>query len=551
MASLDRSCCEAALRLVWTGYAVTGRGMAGIVEGIVDGTLEKLMLPTSLCFGSFSLHVTRGILSDGASEVVLRPKTVAVLAYLLQNKGQVVTRDALLDAVWPGLAVTDDSVTQCVSEIRRALGEAGPSLLRTLPRRGYLLSAAPGLAVEPALTPPDKPSLVVLPFQNMSGDPGQDYFVDGLIEDITTALSCIRSFFVISGSSAFTYRNRSVDVRQVGRELGVRYVVEGSVRSAGGRIRITGQLIDTNTGVQLWADRFDATADDVFALQDRVTEAVAGAIEPSLRQAEIARAQRKPPQDLGAYDWYLRGVAAMQTLPMDRMREAYDIFMKAIALDPHYAAAHARAAGCLRRLKVQAMVRHGAPEPEESLRLAARATELAPDDPEVLALAAVELAYGGRKPEAALVMLQRACALNPNGALVWSRTGIVQCYLGLIEEAKASHMRALRLNPRGPDRWPSLVSLSSAHLQVGDAAEAVAWAESAVNERPSFAVNLRALVAAQVAAGELQAARATMAVLLRQAPEHRLSRMREFSGTWLPAFMQQLTEAYRAAGMPE
>jgi TolB-like protein/DNA-binding winged helix-turn-helix (wHTH) protein len=285
-----------------------------------------------LSFEGFLLDRDRGCLRQrGGDALVLRPKSFDVLRYLLENAGRLVSRDELMQAVWPDVIVTDDSITQCVMEARRVLGAKGAQILQTIPRRGYLVeaevtrctaSAARGRADEPRIPDaglvdragtilpafPDLPSLAVLPFANLSGSPEQEYFADGMTEEVTAALSCIRWFFVIARNSAFTYKGRAVDVRQVGRELGVRYVLEGSVRKAGDRVRICAQLIETRSAHHVWADRFEGALNDIFDLQDRVTEAVAAVIEPNLRKAEIERSATKPTESLDAYDLYLRAL---------------------------------------------------------------------------------------------------------------------------------------------------------------------------------------------------------------------------------------------------
>ncbi|HVT50815.1 MAG TPA: winged helix-turn-helix domain-containing protein, partial [Dongiaceae bacterium] len=260
----------------------------------------------------------------GAEPVALGPQVFDLLLYLLQNRTRVVSKDDLLEAVWRGRIVSESTLTSHINAVRKAIGDTGGEqrLLRTVARKGYRFvgavtewhptgagaepaqSAAP---VEPALPIPDRPSIAVLPFLNLSGDPAQDYFVDGVVEDIISALSRMRWLFVIARNSSFTYKGRAVDVKQVGRELGVRYVLEGSVRKVDQRLRITGQLIDATTGAHLWSERFDSTIEDIFELQDQMTTCVVGALAPHLERAEIERARRKPTENLDAYDYYLRG----------------------------------------------------------------------------------------------------------------------------------------------------------------------------------------------------------------------------------------------------
>ena len=269
-------------------------------------------------FEGFVLDIPRSILlTEDGEAIPLRYKSFELLRLFVENAGQLLDRDAIIQAVWSGAIVNDDSVTQCVRDIRRTLGDEAQTMVKTVPRRGYVFAAKITTSRDEradhntanAAALPDKPSIAVLPFTNMSGDPEQEYFVDGMVEEIITALSRIRWLFVIARNSSFTYKGQAVDVKQVGRELGVRYVLEGSVRKAGQRVRITGQLIDADTGTHLWADRFDGSLEDVFELQDKVASSVAGVIEPALQAAETARSASRPTADLTAYDLYLRAYA--------------------------------------------------------------------------------------------------------------------------------------------------------------------------------------------------------------------------------------------------
>jgi TolB-like protein/DNA-binding winged helix-turn-helix (wHTH) protein len=301
-------------------------------------------------FGDYALDVDRRELSRGAELIPIGPQVFDLLAYLVANRERVVTKDDLFDSVWDGRIVSESTLTSHINSVRKAIGDSGDeqSLVRTVPRKGFRFvgevteverssgsrtsdsgSGDPGArqikeprrdggvtermdaAAPPMLALPDKPSIAVLPFQNMSGDSEQEYFADGVVEDIITALSRMRWLFVIARNSSFTYKGRAVEVKQVGRDLGVRYVLEGSVRKSLNRVRITGQLIDTSNGAHLWADRFDGTIEDIFDLQDQMAMRVVGAISPSLEQAEIERARSKPTESLGAYDYFLRGMASV------------------------------------------------------------------------------------------------------------------------------------------------------------------------------------------------------------------------------------------------
>ena len=283
-----------------------------------------------------------------------------------------------------------------------------------------------GAAEPPALALPDKPSIAVLPFQNMSGDPEQEYFADGMVEEIITALSRIRWLFVIARNSSFTYKGQAVDVKQVGRELGVRYVLEGSVRKGGNRVRITAQLIDAETGTHLWADRFDGSLEDVFELQDKIAVSVAGVIEPALQAAEMRRSAARPTTDLTAYDLYLRALAITFPITRERMFEALRLLEQAIAIDPHYGPAMAWAAICHMRLVIDGWSEAPETDRSKAIYLARQSLEGAEDDTEVLTHAALVLAHFDEDIGAMIGLIDRALRLNPSYARGWFYSGIIR-----------------------------------------------------------------------------------------------------------------------------
>jgi TolB-like protein/class 3 adenylate cyclase len=303
---------------------------------------------------------------------------------------------------------------------------------------------------KPVLALPDKPSLAVLPFQNLSGDPEQEYFADGMVEDITTAISRLPWLFVIARNSSFTYKGKTVDVKQVGRELGVHYVLEGSVRKAGNRVRITGQLIDTASGAHIWADRIDGTLDDIFELQDQVASSVVGAIEPRLRLSEIQRATRKPPESLDAYDLYLRAVAQFHKYTEEGMREAVILAKRALAIDPSYAPAAAMIGWCrlLQRLQGWGAVSDVAVA--EAVLLARGAIEGGRDDPDVLWMTAYTILFFAGENSTASGAIDRALSLNPNSALAWWARGWVLGLQNQIDPAIEALQQSMRLSPLDP-----------------------------------------------------------------------------------------------------
>ncbi len=368
-------------------------------------------------------------------------------------------------------------------------------------------------AAEPAALPlPEKPSIAVLPFQNMSGDPEQEYFVDGMVEEIITALSRIRWLFVIARNSTFTYKNRAVDVKQVGRELGVRYVLEGSVRKGGNRVRITGQLIDTLTGTHLWADRFDGSLEDVFDLQDRVALSVAGVIEPALRAAETRRVAVRPTVDLTAYDLYLRALPIFYTLTKEGILQALDLFEQAITRDPGYGTALAWAAMC----HLWRYLDGWGEEPEtarrEGINLARRALEVAGDDATVLANAALALAQFGEDIGAMTALVDRSLALDPSSARGWYVSGLLRLWAGQPDLAIEHIETSLRLSPR--ERLGAHLSvLGSAYLIKRQFATATAKLLVAIHERPTNPPPYRTLAACYAHMGRLDEARAIVARL--------------------------------------
>ncbi|MEH2526736.1 TolB-like protein [Bradyrhizobium sp. AZCC 2176] len=359
--------------------------------------------------------------------------------------------------------------------------------------------------------------MAVLPFQNMSGDPEQEYFADGMVDDIITALSHFKALFVIARNSSFTYKGRAVDVKQVGRELGVRYVLEGSVRKAANRVRITGQLVDTATGAHLWADRFDGGLGDVFDLQDRVTESVVGAIAPAVEKAEIERAKRKPTESLDAYALYLRGLARFYQFAGRQVNdEALRLFNSAIEIDPDFASAYARAAACYAYARGNGWISVTPSEIAEVTRLAQRAVELGKDDAMALAASGWALAFVVRDLEAGAGLIDRALVLNSNLAEAWFYGGWVKNYLGEPEPAIERFARAMRLSPLDPRASAARAGTAHAHFFLGRYDEAASWAAMALQDSPDYQPGLRIAAASNAMAGRPEQAHQAVA-RLRQA----------------------------------
>jgi adenylate cyclase len=369
-----------------------------------------------------------------------------------------------------------------------------------------------------ALPLPDKPSIAVLPFQNMSGDPEQEYFADGMVEEIITALSRIRWLFVIARNSSFTYKGQSVDVKRVGRELGVRYVLEGSVRKGGNRVRITAQLIEAETGTHLWADRFDGSMEDVFDLQDQVATSVAGAIEPALQAAEIRRSGHRPTADLTAYDLYLRALPHWASCEKDRLLLALDLLGQAFARDPHYGAAFGVAADCRVLLDTQLAPGEQEENRREGIELARRAIQTGVDDPHALANGAGDLAYFGEDIDTSINLIDRVLALNPSLALGWQWSGWIRYLAGQPDSAIEHFEISLRLSPRDPFGALTVIGIGMAHFLARRFEEAIARLLVGLEQVPSFAYAYPVLVACYAHAGRLVAARQALARLRAVAP---------------------------------
>jgi len=417
-----------------------------------------------------------------------------------------------------GICISEDAFRQVRGKVEAEFADIGEQSLKNIarPLRVYRTGPVPGpeppTAPATALPLPDKPSIAVLPFANMSSDPEQEYFVDGMVEEIIAALSRIRWLFVIARNSTFTYKGRPVDVKEVGRELGVRYVLEGSVRKAGRQVRITGQLIDALTGTHLWADRFDGSLEDIFELQDRVAVSVAGVIEPALQAAEMRRSAARPTPDLSAYDLYLRALAAFFPTTKDRAIEALGLLEQAIAIDRHYGPALAWAANCHMRL-----VRNGwAEEPETSRRkaidLARQALEVGENDPGILANAANVLAHFGEDIGAMIGLVDRALALNPSYARGWFVSGLLRVFAGQTDVAIEHVETSLRLSPRERMGQPLSV-IGMAHFFKHRFDETASNLLLALQDHPGFPGSYRTLAACYAHMGRLDEARATLARL--------------------------------------
>ena len=355
-------------------------------------------------FADCLLDVGRRELTRGSQPIAVGPQVFDLLAYLVQNRERVVSKDDLFEAIWQGRVVSESTLTTHINAVRKAVGDSGEDqrLIRTIARKGFRFVGDVGTLSRPdraekvnaqlasaasALTLPDKPSIAVLPFQNLSGDPEQEYFAVGMVEEITTALSRFKWLFVIARNSSFTYKGKAVNVKQVGRQLGVRYVLEGSVRKAAGKVRITGQLIDAITGANIWADSFERDLTDVFALQDEVTVAVVSAVQPKLLQTEIALATRRRPENLTAYDFYLRALPQFYLATREGVAETLRLVHRALELEPRFGLVAALAGVCHQLNLTLGHANDPQFERKEAARLLRLALSLDDNDPDILAWA--------------------------------------------------------------------------------------------------------------------------------------------------------------------
>jgi len=477
--------------------------------------------------------------------IALRPQAFAVLRHLIGNANRLVTKAELLESVWGVAAVTDDSLVQCIHEIRRALGDDRHVLLTTVSRRGYRLQ----LAHDSAATSPGGPSIAVLPFADISGGEPQDYFADGLVEDVITNLSKMPGLFVIARNSSFAFRGRDLDARTIAAELGVRYLLQGSVRRSAGRLRIYAQLVEGASAAHVWADLFEGAAEDIFDLQDRLTEHIVGAIEPSVRRAEIHRARRKRPESLDAYDLYLRALPhAYANTPLETAK-ALLLLQNSIELEPDYVAAHGYAAWCYE----QRYLRDGFDPADKAaaLRHADIALGVNSDDSQAMSIGAFVRANLTRDYDGAIEVLDRALALNHNSALAFGFSALVSAHSERHERAVEHGRKALRLSPLDdPLNYHPYCALALTHLFAGGYAEAASYATLAIRANPAFSVTHAYLVASHVNLGNLEAGRAAARRLLEVAPAFSVSGF-ERMNLFRPPLMDALAATLRTAGLPD
>jgi TolB-like protein len=525
-------------------------------------------------FSDYALDIDRRELRRGAELISVGPQVFDLLVFLVENRERVVSKDDLFEAVWSGRIVSESTLTTHINAVRKAVGDTGDeqSLIRTIPRKGFrfvgeireeqaskgqnLASVMPASERDeskhaPALSLPDKPSIAVLPFQNLSGDPEQEYFADGMVEDIITSLSRMPSLFVIARNSSFTYKHRSVDVKQVGQELGVRYVLEGGVRKAANRIRVTGELIDASTGTDIWADHFDGAVEDIFDLQDKMTASVIGALMPKLEQAEIERAKRKRNENLDAYDYYLRAMMHFYQRTPKATNEAQRLFYEAIELDPEFASAYAMAAWCHVWRKINAWTMGHADEIAEGIHLARRAVALAKDNAVALARGGHAIAFLGHDLDTGVPLLDQAIHFNPNLALAWYLSGFLRAYNGEPDMAIERLKRAMRFSPLDPDFTRMKIGIGLAHLLAHRFDEASAWAKEAFREEPNYLPGAAIVAASNAHLGNMENATQAMVRLRQISPALTASNLKDLWPFRRPEDFATWSDGLRKAGLPD
>jgi TolB-like protein len=525
-----------------------------------------------LVFDDCMLDLDRRELSRASRIVATAPKVFDLLVYLAEHRERVVTRDDLIDAVWSGRIVSESTLASHINAVRKAVGDDGQQqrAIRTVARKGFRFVAdlreteslegagmpgaeSAGSVEVPAAAPalPTKPSIAVLPFVNLSGDPEQDYLADGVVEDIIAALSQYRWLFVVARNSSFTYKGHAVEVKQVGRELGVRYVLEGSWRKAENRVRITCQLVDATSGAHHWAGRFEGVLGDIFELQDQITETVVGAIAPQLERAEIERARHKPTESLDAYDYYLRGMAKLHHGTREAIDQALPLFHKAIEFDRDFASAYAMAAWCHCWRKVNGWMTDRPREIAEGVRLARRAVELDKGDAVALTRSGHALAHLARDLPGGIALLDKALALNPNLAAAWFLGAFLRLWHGETAEAIEHFTHVMRLSPLDPELYRMQAGMAAAHLFMGDFDTASSWAEKAFRDLPSFLLVAATLAASHALAGRPAEAQRAMDHLRQLDPGLRLSNLTDWLPIHRPENLATLMDGLRRAGLPE
>jgi TolB-like protein/DNA-binding winged helix-turn-helix (wHTH) protein len=476
------------------------------------------MPPESFSVGPFTFDPDQACLWRGSERVPLGHKAAALLSALAHARGTAVTKADLMEAVWPGLAVEEGNLTVQIAGLRKALGPGpqGQDWIVTVPRVGYRLVLPQ--PIRPEVPEPLKLALAVLPFANLGGDAEQDYFADGVVEDIITALSRFKSCAVIARNSSFTYKGKAVDVRQVGQDLGVRYVLEGSIRRAGDRLRIAAQLVECENGKHIWAEHFDGKIDEVFDFQDRITESVASVVESHIQKAEIERSRRQRPGSVAAYDLYLRALPKLSMESAEDNQEAFALLTGALELEPDNPIFLALATAALGDRGMLGYPPIGPDDTQKCAALARRGLERAAGDATVIAHCSMALLHNSKDYDWAMAAIVSAVEANPNDLLVVSRAGIAHLHCGNIADALAYFHRAIRLSPRDPNAHTSLTGIAHCQMVLGDYAEALVWATRSLTLKPKSHFAYWMVIAANAQLGRMDEARKSLAEFRKLAP---------------------------------
>jgi TolB-like protein len=501
-------------------------------------------------FGPFVLDPVCGQLQRNGKSVALGRRGLALLEALFDAEGRIVSKSDLMERGWPGSIVEEGNLTVQIAALRKALGQTpeGQEWIVTVPRVGYRL-VRPGAAMKETEAP--FPVLAVLPFSNLGGDPEQDYFADGVVDDVITALSRFRSFSVIARNSTFAYKGRNVDVRQVAKELGVRYVLEGSIRRAGNQLRITAQLIDGGSGAHLWAQNFDGALDDVFNFQDRITENVATVVEPHIKAAEIERSRRERPGSIAAYDAYLDALSRILAESAGENALAYALLTEALVFEPDNAHLLGLAAWTLEHRITMGWPAIGANDREKCFEFARHGLEKAAGDPTVMAHCAMALVQVAREYDWGMAVLAAAVESNPNNMLVVTAAGVASLHCGSVAGALALFHRASRLSPRDLFAHISLCGTAHAQMILGNYEEALTWAVRALAVNPNFDPIYWMLIAANAQLGRMEEAHHFLGELKRMAPGVTTASIKAGQPAKDPSRLAAILDGLRLAGLPE
>jgi adenylate cyclase len=507
-------------------------------------------------FDRFALYPNRGLLlTTEGQEITLRPKAFAVLRLLVENAGRLLDRDAIMRAVWSDVIIADDGITQCIRDIRRALADDAQRIVRTVRQRGYILAldvtVTPDRSSVVTQTQPvaDKPCIAVLPFRNLSADPEQEFFSDGMADDIITELSRSRSLFVIARNSSFAYRGQPADVKRVARELGVRYVVEGSVRRDTGRVRINTQLLEAETGNHIWAERYDREIEQIFATQDEITLAVISAIQPAVANAEFRRSLRRPPESLGAWEAYQRGLWHMRKANPAENDRAKEFFQRAMTLDAMFAPAYA-ARAMISMYEGFAFATLPLPEAARlTTGWARRAVEIDPEDSDTQAILAWTTAMKAGPSQESWDGVSIALAINPNSSWAHAVKGALLLHSGRPSQARDALSTALRLDPHGPISVMPLTQIAGSYYFERDYPEAAVAAQRAVTRSPLSPLAYRYLAASLGQLGRVDEARDVLEKAIQLSPGSFDLYVRSCPPWFRPEYYEHVLEGLQKAGL--